>query len=595
MLPEPYEDELFYSVLARHADHMGLHDTAAFNQLVFGTARLRPTIEIPPRLDLLLPRLLPGSPFNGPGIIANNSLVPYFTMFLSDRTIAEATQRALQADMVPAFSQLGVKTIISALRLRLCDKCLDADRKAAREPYWRRAHQLPGCAVCHVHGTPLRDGPSVRSSESAGFVSVSRAFDAGDILDQRTIDHLDLATAVATTSKAFLDRTDHSRGEERLALVYELIRDRGWRHGSRLAARDLIDHAVETYGPDILAHLDVHQDTYRPIAGSGSGTSTDWLATCLRVRSRIKHPLPYILLMAIAGVDAANLLDGRAEADGSAASATRDGPCGNVVCSMYDPPVPRPLPASGEGLVHVACPACGFAYRQSADCTSLKNRRITTYGHALDDAIRRECEVGDGTRPQLEQRLGLSVETIKARAQTLGVWHPRWGKQTAAFITKKRQSQWTARRQRSGKRYRRRWLELTQRHPGLGRLALGRHDPTTYAFLRTHDREWLDQVTPKVVRGPAPTPSPADADEHLANAINVAADALFAADPPVRVTKQAISRSMGKGVIRLNPTRMPRSAAALDERAESLAAFNARLAGHGDGAERVGDNGAGEG
>lgn len=581
MLPDPHEDELFYSVLARHADHMGLHDTSAFNQLVFGTARLRPTIEIPPRLDLLLPRLLPGSPFTGPSVIANNSLVPYFTTFMSEAAIAEATERVMRADMVPASSQLGVTTITGALRLRLCEECVDADQRARREPYWRRAHQLPGCVVCHAHGSPLRDGPSVRSSESAGFVSVSRALDAGDVLDLRRIDHLGLATTVAIISNAFLNRAVRSDGEERLALVYELIRERGWRHGARLAARNLVDHAVETYGPDILAIVDVHQDTYRPAGGGGAGKSTDWLATCLRVRSRIKHPLPYILLMAIAGVDAAALLDGRAAAAGRAGPVTRDGPCGNVVCSMYDPPVPRRLPSTGQGLVHVACPTCGFAYRQSADCTIPKNRRITTYGHVLDDAIRRECEVGDGTRPQLEQRLGLSIETIKARAQVLGVWHPRWGKQTEAHIKKKRQGQWTARRQRSAQRYRRKWLGLAQRHPGLGRVALGRHDPTTYSFLRTYDREWLDQVTPKVIRAPAPTPSSADADEHLAAAIDAAADALFAADPPVRVTKQAIARSMGKGVIRLNSTRMPRSAAALDERAESLAAFNARLAGKG--------------
>ena len=596
MLPEPFEDELFYSVLARHADHMGLHETAAFNQLVFGTARLRPTIEIPPRLDLLLPRLLPGSPFTGAGIIANNSLIPYFTTFMPDTAIAQATKRVLRADMVPAFSQLGVKSITSALRLRLCDKCVDTDRQGSREPYWRRAHQLPGCVVCHAHASPLRNGPSVRGSESAGFVSVSRALSSGDVAaDVRQVDHCDLATTVAEVSKAFLDRTDHSGGEERLALVYELIRRRGWRHGARLASRNLIDHATATYGPDILAIVDVHQDTYRPVAGGGVGTSTDWLATCLRVRSRIKHPLPYILLMAVAGVDAADLFGGRAAAAGRLGPETRGGPCGNVVCAKYDPPVPRPLPATGEGLVHVACPACGFAYRQSADCTSLKNRRITTYGHALDDAIRSECEVGDGTRPQLEQRLGLSIETIKARAQVLGVWHPRWGKQTEAHIKKKRQGQWTSRRGRSAKRYRRRWLGLVQRHPGLGRLALGRHDPITYAFLRTHDREWLDQVTPKVVRKPPPAPSSHEADGDLAAAIGVAADALFAAEPPVWVTKQAIARSMGKGNIRVSSTRMPRTAATLAARAETLARFTARRAEPRDEVERDDDQEGGEG
>lgn len=581
MLPEPYDDELLYSVLARHADHMGSLGTAAFNQLVFGMERVRPIVELPPRLDLLIPRLLPGSPFNGPGIIAANTLVPYFTVFQPAATIESATAAILRSDLVPAFSQLSVTTLTSSLRIRLCDECVAADRRERRTPYWRRAHQLPGCLVCHSHRRPLRDGPSIRSSEAAGFVSVSRALASGDVAaDVKCPPNLEFATSVALISQALLDRPGRLGGEERLARFYCLLRERGWSHGSRLAARELIDHAAEGYGPDILSLVDVHHNTYRPITGAdGPGRSTDWLAACLRVRSRTRHPLPYILLMAIAGVDAASLLAAGPCDASPDRTVSREGPCGNVVCPAYDPPVPRPLEGTGNAdMVLVTCPVCGFAYRQSPDATSRKRRRIVSYGHALDDAIRHECMVGDATKLQLEQRLGLSTETIKERALELGIWHPRWGDATKAFIEEKRKGQWSERRTRSAVRYRRKWLALTRRHPGQGRLKIGKLDPVTYAFLRTFDREWLDQTTPIAPRPRHPKRSTADADARFAAAIAAAADDLLTADPPVWVTRQAVARRLGKGAIRLDRDRMPVSAAKLAERTESLTEFSARRA-----------------
>ena len=593
MLPTPYEDELFYSVVARFADRMGLLTPPAVAQLVFGLSRITPTVEIPPRLDRLIPRLLPHSPFTPDELIANHSLVPYFTAFMGEDRAEAARAAVLAADAIRAFARLGINAIQNPLTLRLCTGCVASDREEEREPYWRRRHQLPGVAVCAAHNLPLQEGVSVRGDEWAGFVSISRMSDAG-MPTQPVAASAPRETliAVATASAILLDRDCSLRGGDLASRFFRLLQTGDWQYGRRIASTKLMAVVTERLGADVLADIGVHHPRYNSRTDpSLRGRSTDWLAQCLRVRGSVSHPLPYLLLLLALDIDAASLLD---EDPGIGTAAERtpvlDKPCGNPVCPDADLPVPRPLPGLAiEGMIVIRCETCGFAYRQSPNASLPRQKRIVDFGSVWDDALRHECENGDATKLEIQDRLGLDIYTIKRRALDLGLWHPRWGKQTRETTRERNEREWIAKREESRWRYRAKWMELAAHAPGAGRREIGRLDEVTYQFVRTHDADWLDKVTPLVARRQPGSSGRGESDAHLANLIRDAAEDIRAARPPKQVTRAAVARALGKTVLRLNAAKLPESVAALTAVAETPAEFAERRRAWSEGEEKSSD------
>ena len=582
MLPSSYHDEILYSVIARLGDHMDLRDAPSLNQFVFGLLRVRPTIEFPPRLDALIPRLLPGSSYTATTLVGDHSLFPYFSSFLDEKRARSAFNHVVAAQAVPAFSELCITSIQNHLRLRFCQECVHLDRSEGREPYWRRVHQMPTCVVCPDHGCMLREGISVRGSETVGFVSISRML--AEIPATQAIGAdapINLLLRLARSSRVLLHRRDPLRGADLMPVFFERLRVLGWTHGQRVASTKLMKHVRTRLGPNILARIGVNHSLYNSTTDPAAhGSSTDWLGRCFRIRERVRHPLPYLLTLASLDQDASDLL---ADAYAEPVPTTPqlfDRPCGNVVCPDYDPPVPRPLPsASGEGMFVVQCPTCGFTYRQSTLASVVNQKRIVDFGPIWDEALRRECEKGDANKHKLECRLGASTVTIKRRAIEVGVWHPRWGDQTRSYVEAIIDSKWEAKRERSRKEYRGKWLKLVEAHPEEGRRALGRLDEVTYAFLRSYDRAWLDKTTPFIPRGSGGGSAPAaDRDAKLAALISVAADVIAGLAEPTWITRQAIARELGKAALKLNPDRMPLSVAALARCTETLAAFLKRRA-----------------
>lgn len=579
MLPVPYEDELFYSVVARLADRMGLRTPSAVAQFIFGLDRMTATIEIPPRLDRLIPRVLPNSPFTSDALIARHSLVPYYTAFMSEERAQPARAAVLAADAVAAFARLSINSLQNPLTLRFCLGCVADDRKTDREPYWRRRHHLPGVSVCPVHGLTLQEGPSVRGDVGAGFVSVSRTLETAIPRTQAATNaHSEILTALAKASAAILDRVAPLRGGDLAPRFFEQLRARGWEHGKRVASTRLMAAVTDRLGTDILAVLGIHHARYNsrtdPFA---RGRSTDWLAQCLRVRGSVSHPLPYLLLLVALDIDLAELLNDPAEDRTAAEPRIFDGPCGNPVCPAADPPVPRPLPGiASNGMVTIQCPTCGFIYRQSPKAARGRQRRIVEFGPLWDEALRRECEVGDATKLEIQDRLGLDIYTIKRRALDLGLWHPRWGEQTRQTTRERNEREWVAKREGSRRRYRAKWMDLVAHSPGKGRREIGRLDEVTYAFLRTYDSDWLNRITPLIRRGQPGSGRDNGSDAALAVLIGEAAEEIRAVLPPRRVTRAAVARALGKTGLRLNAASLPESVAALTAVAETPAAFGAR-------------------
>lgn len=89
--------------------------------------------------------------------IFKHTMLPYYMAFESKKEssrwmeVLRTDDRACIATLLrPTALRIG-----APIGLRLCGTCLDLDHRVGIEPYWRRAHQLPGVVHCITHGDRL--------------------------------------------------------------------------------------------------------------------------------------------------------------------------------------------------------------------------------------------------------------------------------------------------------------------------------------------------------------------------------------------------------------------------------------------------------
>lgn len=558
MLPAPYENELFYSVVARFADRMGLRLSSDVGRFVFGRERITPTVEIPTRLDLLMPRLLPNSQHTPARLIAFHSLVPYYTAFMSEDRALLARAAVMAADANVSIKRLGISSLRNPLTLRLCTDCVADDRKNKREPYWRRPHQLPGVSKCHLHDLTLLEGPLVRGVQSSGFISVSRAFENATTMMPVVINApTEIVTALAKASAALLNRAVCFQGGDLRQRFFEWLRLAGWNKRGQVSGAAVMSAVTDRLGANVLVDLGFCSADYTSrMPTFVQGRSTDWLARCFRYRASASHPLGYLLLLVGLNVDIDTFL--HVPSDGGAGTIALDGPCINPICPVSDAREPRPMYGITSNVVlTIQCAACGFTYKQNPEVTAAS--RVVAFGPLWDEMLVQECQAGNATARELQDILGQPIYAIKRRAIDLGIWHPRWSNKARETTRKQQESGkiWAAKREEARRDDRAKWLDSVARSSRKPPIELNRAIP------------------PFRDRGGGLFHSPTS-DSALANLIHEIVDNILDLVPPKRASKVAIAHAMGKTRLSLNATYFPKSIEALAVIAESKAAFVVR-------------------
>ena len=172
-LPDPYPDELLYSVVARHLAWTG--ENRWRGSVMDAFASRKPfSADVPSDLSRLEQHA--GAAFAFQIVVKRLTLFPYYTAY-TDETRKRSILHALQVgDRKSVRTKLGLtgRTRSGAPRyFRYCQQCRDADLSAYGETYWRRAHHLKGVLFCVEHATPL-----VETSEEFARRSMNKFADA---------------------------------------------------------------------------------------------------------------------------------------------------------------------------------------------------------------------------------------------------------------------------------------------------------------------------------------------------------------------------------------------------------------------------------
>lgn len=156
-VPEPHAGELGYSIIARYLRSWGDLDPEGLVTQLVGH---RPASNHPvciPGVRRVAELCLPGQSDPTGQFITKHTLLPYYMAFEARRDSSRWTE-VLRTDDRACIAKLFRPTSLrigAPLGLRLCRACLDSDLREGREPFWRRAHQLPGVFHCLTHGDRL--------------------------------------------------------------------------------------------------------------------------------------------------------------------------------------------------------------------------------------------------------------------------------------------------------------------------------------------------------------------------------------------------------------------------------------------------------
>ena len=129
--PDPYPDELLYSLCARFSDVMRYPaKDGAFREL-FGVKEMGTLATLPTGLDRLVTLLPPRARYTTQRLIEEHTLFPYYAPFLPPER-ALALQKAMKGRaLTNTLALAGISAHHTPLPqwLRYCPKCVEADRR----------------------------------------------------------------------------------------------------------------------------------------------------------------------------------------------------------------------------------------------------------------------------------------------------------------------------------------------------------------------------------------------------------------------------------------------------------------------------------
>ncbi len=173
--PEPYPDELLYSVLARF--HIRRGNTAAKTTLreLFGDSKVTPAYDLPSHIDRLVSNLPLYNIHTAEDLIYNNTLFPYYAAFLPEDRIEKilVSMRSNQGGDILTRCGILSSKISPPQYFRFCPLCNQEDMKEFGECYWHRLHQLPGVHVCGRHRVFLENS-SVLTHNKHELIAANR-------------------------------------------------------------------------------------------------------------------------------------------------------------------------------------------------------------------------------------------------------------------------------------------------------------------------------------------------------------------------------------------------------------------------------------
>jgi hypothetical protein len=585
--PDPYPDELFYSICARFSERMQYPNKRSLVLELFGSTNAIACVSLPSHLDYFVAQMPPHCICESDQIIDEHTLLPFFAPFLP----VERHHRLRQDMRSGNGPALHMRAGIMASRvplpewLRFCPQCVEEDRNRFSESYWHRIHQVPGIDICPLHHCRVKNSSArVRNARVRyEFITAEQAL--REILPEsfeRDKPYSELSFALAHDAWWLLsqrgldsDLTSLQKRYQRRLAYLALASYRG-----RVQKDALLSQFKQMYTSDQLQALHCELDE----------TIEDcWLIRLIHKPDNAQHPLHHLLLM--------HCLELTAERFFRLPTTDKpfgEGPwpCLNPACVHYlksevkDCAVAYSSSGDGRPIGRFSC-ACGFIYSRTGPDRSAEDRlmreRIETFGPLWETKLSQLWANETLSLRAIARQLGVDPLTVKRHATRIGLVFPRPVQKSAPLPeTRQLHPRGTGvPEQEQLENHRAVWLATMRNYPNEGTKALRSKVPSVYTWLYRNDPVWLkEQSPPPVTRDKQRKPSVdwSDRDQQLAKLIEASAEGLRnVPGRPSRVSLSAIGRDIGQlSLLQQHLDKLPMTAQLLSTVVETQEAFAIR-------------------
>ncbi len=574
--PDPYPDELLYSICARYHYRVGYREKISTARDLFN-ARTPIGFTLPNWLKRLISVLPPGHCYSVDQLIDEHTLLPFYEPFLSPERVGQiryvmGEKRRGTPDLIGVGAMLPAKTRPESLRY--CPACVDEDRRQYGEAYWHRTHQAPGVTVCAHHTVwlePSRLQMQYRERLQQGFLAAEQVVTAvpGRLLKKTERDH-QAHLWIARETEWLLNHRPGANAPEQLLGRYHglLLARRLASYAGIIRMKELQEEFRRFHSEELLTYLDCRLDL-----------PSNWLVQLMKRGPSAHHPLHHLFMMRFLGRSAAEFfqLPTRPQPFGSG-----PWPCLNPVCEHYRELRIEKFKIRYMGIgdrpkkkaANFRC-VCGFTYSRpfpnSATQSDTENYRVMDCGPVWKEALRRLYQSKKYRLREIAEKLGVSRNVIEREIRKLRrerkvpdnyelAKHARSLAKAEAMKLKRAEC-------------REQWLQAMKNHPTASRTQLCNIEVAASSWLRNHDREWIEAVSPlpRPKQSPPPLVDWKQRDSELAAKARAVAERIRQTPGrPIRISRSAIGRELGGiSAITEQAHRLPLTMAVLAEFSES--------------------------
>ena len=586
--PDPYPNELFYSICARFQDRVRYPSQRATVEDLFQTKNAIAIFDFPSRLNRIVAALPLKSGYTVDYFINNHTLLPFYSPFLPPER-----NQLIREDMdgdngAKIHTRLGIVAgyVEMPSHLRFCPLCVEDDKKLFGECYWHRLYQVPGVEVCPTHAVFLEksDVSTHNRRRTYEFLAAEQAI---KMVLPRPIDLLEpvhkILFNIARDIKWLLNDCYFVPGLEDLYQKYlslvkkspELVTYTG-----RIRVQELLRLLKNHYPAKVLELLQCPLDEQ---------IRDNWLAQLVRFPRRVHHPLRHLLLIQFLGYSAQEFFELQ-----ETNKPFGDAPwsCLNPVCQYFQQFRIKECQITynqdNHKLTGIFSCTCGFVYCRTTPEQSLEDHfqlsRIKAYGSVWEESLKLFWYDPSLTLKEIGNRLGVSVKTVLRQADRLKLTFPRPNTTARAKdICPSLKLRATAYEVATNviESCRQGWLALIAINIDLGRTQLRNKVPAVYGQLYKYDRDWLNEhLPPPQTNNGTPDVDWESRDIETMAAIKLSAQQLKDdSTRPIWISRTAIANSLehpNSAWVKRHLQRLPLTAKFLAEVTENREEFAVR-------------------
>ena len=503
--PDPYPDELLYSVCVRYCDRMQYRGTRCGLEDFFGKTMTHLEWDTPSHLGELVRRLPVGHLYSVQRLIQEHTVLPFYRAFMPsqrvERLLGEMEGRG--GGLTFPRAGLGKMWGHESRRLRYCPQCVRDDVRVFGEPYWHRLHQLPGVEVCVTHRVFLDKSEVSKDDRSIRDRIISAR--KGICLDSsRTCDPAIPAhhhfLRVAEDARWIMAQPEYLAEPMLILNRYRMLlaaRQLATYTGSKIRHRQIVE-GFRLFYPQEFLHIVGCELIIRQ--------RHSWISSLLQPQAAtvgmVRQPIQHLLLIQFLGHTAESFfqvpLNRRPFGDGP-------WPCLNPISLHYRQSVVQACSVvytrSNDGRPRgtFAC-QCGFTYVRLGPDRTPENRFrwswIEARGTQWDDHLRKLWMDRSQTYVGMSRKLGAGQRTLYKEVRRLGLPPSRRRLQSELAEVVAPKPRLARRSWASTLTDRTAYSKLRRERPAVSAGDLRRLASALCQRLYVHDREWVEQNAP---------------------------------------------------------------------------------------------------